>query len=182
MAMTSKEPHFTPLEFTRHAIGDNDILIDIMYSGICHSDIHMGKNEWRPTTYPFVGVPEIAGRVAKVGKCEKRRYGSRCRLWRIRSYGRTVVGLPATENTPTIPISSFVYAAHRKVYGSLIGGIPETQEMLDYSVANNIYPEVEIIPADKIDQAYQNIIDGKVKFRYVIDMSTLKSTIKNNKK
>ena len=86
-----------------------------------------------------------------------------------------IVGLPANENTPIIPTSMLVFAAHRKVYGSLIGGIPETQEMLDYSVAHNIYPEVEIISADRIDDAYKNIIDGKVKFRYVIDMTTLKN-------
>ena len=66
--------------------------------------------------------------------------------------------------------------ARRKVFGSQIGGIKETQEMLDYSVANNIYPEVEIIKADgaEIDKAYQNVLDGKVKFRYVIDMKTMK--------
>ncbi len=48
--------------------------------------------------------------------------------------------------------------------------------MLDYSIANNIYPEVEIIPAtaSSIENAYRNVLDGKVKFRYVIDMSTLK--------
>lgn len=48
--------------------------------------------------------------------------------------------------------------------------------MLDYSFANNIYPDVEIIKADakSIDEAYQNVLDGKVKFRYVIDMKTLK--------
>lgn len=47
--------------------------------------------------------------------------------------------------------------------------------MLDYSVAHDIYPEVEIIPADAaaIDEAYKNVLDGKVKFRYVIDMSTM---------
>ena len=48
--------------------------------------------------------------------------------------------------------------------------------MLDYSVKHNIYPEVEIIRANavEIDKAYQNVIDGKVKFRYVIDMQTMK--------
>ena len=48
--------------------------------------------------------------------------------------------------------------------------------MLDYSVANGIYPEVEIIPADgkTITEAYQKAVDGDVKFRYVIDMQTLK--------
>lgn len=66
--------------------------------------------------------------------------------------------------------------AQRKIYGSLIGSIQETQEMLDYSVANNIYPEVVVINADgkSIDEAYRNVVDGKVQFRYVIDMSTLK--------
>lgn len=55
-------------------------------------------------------------------------------------------------------------------------GIRETQEMLDYSVEHKIYPEVEVIQADgkEIDKAYQNVLDGEVKFRYVIDMSTMK--------
>ena len=48
--------------------------------------------------------------------------------------------------------------------------------MIDYSVAHHIYPEVGIINAEaaEIDKAYRNVQDGKVKFRYVIDMSTLK--------
>lgn len=47
--------------------------------------------------------------------------------------------------------------------------------MLDFSIANNIYPEVEVIKADtaEIENAYKSILDGKVKFRYVIDMSTI---------
>ena len=58
----------------------------------------------------------------------------------------------------------------------MIGGIRQTQEMLDYSVANGIYPDVQIIEADgnAIDNAYRNVQDGKVQFRYVIDMSTMK--------
>jgi len=65
-----------------------------------------------------------------------------------------------------------VMNSNRKIFGSQIGGIKETQEMLDYSVANGIYPEVEILPADAqtITDAYQKVVDGKVKFRYVIDM------------
>ena len=346
MAMFSKEPHFQYYEFTRHAMGDNDIFIDIMYSGICHSDIHMGKSEWGAIQYPYVGGHEIAGRVTKVGKnvtkfkvgdyagigciinscgvcdackagkeqlCEKGMVGTYAtvdymhdneitqggysnnyvvsekyaikiqknadmkrvapllcagittyspiqfskvgkddnvavagfgglghiavqylvtlgakvtifditedkradakRLGAVRYvnvnnpeelkelnnqfsfiistipakydpllYVRmlkengelAIIGLPANENTPIIPSSMLVFAPHRKVYGSLIGGIPETQEMLDYSIAHNIYPEVEIISANQIDEAYKNVVDGKVKFRYVIDMSTLK--------
>lgn len=85
-----------------------------------------------------------------------------------------IVGLDAQAELNTMQM--ILTAAHRKVYASLIGGIKETQEMLDYSVANNIYPEVVVIPAEAsaIDEAYRNVLDGKVKFRYVIDMSTMK--------
>lgn len=68
LALYSKDGQFEPYEFSRHAVGDNDILIDILYSGICHSDIHMGRSEWGKTTYPFVGGHEIAGRVTQIGK------------------------------------------------------------------------------------------------------------------
>ena len=73
-------------------------------------------------------------------------------------------------------IANTAFPSQRKVDGSLIGGIKETQEMLDYSVAHDIYPEVEIIKADasEIDKAWRNVAEGKVKFRYVIDMSTIK--------
>lgn len=349
LAMFSKEVHFQPYEFTRHAVGDNDILIDIMYSGICHSDIHMGKSEWGNIKYPFVGGHEIAGRVSQIGKhvtkfkvgdyagigciinscgvCKycKRGEENHCERGMVGTYASTdylhdnettqggysnkyvvsekyaikipenadmkrvapllcagittyspihfskvkkgdtvavagfgglghmavqylvalgakvtvfditedkradakrlgavsyvnvnnaeelkglsdqfsfiistipakydpvmyvrmlkengemaIVGLPANENTPIIPTSLLVFSSHRKIYGSLIGGIPETQEMLDYSVAHNIYPEVEIISATSsaVDAAYQNVVAGKVKFRYVIDMATLNS-------
>lgn len=88
-----------------------------------------------------------------------------------------IVGLPAFRNMPSLTVAELVMpGARRKVFGSQIGGIRETQEMLDYSVKHGIYPEVEIIKADgeQIDKAYQNVLDGKVKFRYVIDMKTLK--------
>ena len=57
----------------------------------------------------------------------------------------------------------------------MIGGIKETQEAMDYSVSHNIYPEVDMIKADAdtIKQAFHNVQDGKVKFRYVIDMKTM---------
>lgn len=87
-----------------------------------------------------------------------------------------IVGVPPFANMPTIAVDKFVWQGNRKIFGSQIGGIPETQEMLDYSIANNIYPEVEIIKAEPktVTDVYQNILDGKVKFRYVIDMKTLK--------
>lgn len=81
-----------------------------------------------------------------------------------------IVGLPPTDILPTINIASFVFAGHKKAYGSMIGGMKETQEMLDFSLKHGIYPETELITADKIDEAYEKLSSGKAKFRYVIDM------------
>ena len=71
-AVDSAEGHFHPYEFTRHAIGDNDILIETMYAGICHSDLHAAWDEHQSHgiagIYPMVPGHEIAGRVVKVGK------------------------------------------------------------------------------------------------------------------
>ena len=350
-AIDSADGHFHQHEFTRHAVGDNDILIEILYAGICHSDLHAAWDEQQPqgnfATYPMIPGHEIAGRVVQVGKnvtkfkvgdfagvgcmvnscghchscdihkeqfCEhgatftynspdkyhnneismggysnnivvSERFGIKIpanadikrvapllcagvtpwsviqfsevkrgnkvavvgygglghmavqymvslgadvtifditeekrtdarrmgaskyininnqdemkwlgntfdfivttvpfdyeplqyvQMLKMGSGEMAVIGLPANS---TINIANMALAAsQRKVYGSLIGGIKETQEMLDYSVANNIYPEVEVIRADaqEIDKAYRNVSDGKVKFRYVIDMSTLK--------
>lgn len=85
-----------------------------------------------------------------------------------------IVGLPAPEDKPKLDFDAFVWQfQNKKIYPSAIGGIKETQEMLDYSVKNNIYPDVEIIPIQKLDEAYQVVAAGKAKFRYVIDMNSL---------
>ncbi|MEI0527445.1 NAD(P)-dependent alcohol dehydrogenase [Brachyspira intermedia] len=85
-----------------------------------------------------------------------------------------ILGLPRTSKMPTL-IAMVGQHGSKKLFGSLIGGIKETQEMLNYSIENNIYPTVEIIKADAqtISDAYRKVIDGKVKFRYVIDMRTI---------
>jgi len=346
-AVFSADGQFKPYEFTRHAVGDNDIEIRILYAGICHSDVHHVRQDWAKEQFPMVPGHEIAGRIVKVGKnvtkfkvgdlagvgcminscgeceaCKENReqycsnvvytyhshdqfhdyeftqggysnnivltekfavkipdnaklekvapllcagittyspihavgvkkgdkvgvagfgglghmavqymvaLGAQVTVFDITENKRAdakrlgairyvnvnnpedlkgldntmsfiistipanydpymyikmlkldgqlcIVGLPATANTPSIRIDKFVWQGGRKVFGSQIGGIKETQEMLDYSVANNIYPEVEMIKADgaTITDAYQKVLDGKVKFRYVIDMSTLK--------
>ena len=61
---------FAPFDFDRRPVGASDILIDIEYCGICHSDIHQARNEWpgfAPTMYPMVPGHEIVGRVVEVG-------------------------------------------------------------------------------------------------------------------
>ena len=55
----------------------------------------------------------------------------------------------------------------------LIGGIPETQEMLDYCAENNIVSDVEVIPISYRNEAYERVLKSDVKYRFVIDMKTL---------
>ena len=66
---TSATGHLGPLQIKRRAIGPNDVLLDVLYCGICHSDIHQARNEWSslPTVYPCVPGHEIIGRVQAVG-------------------------------------------------------------------------------------------------------------------
>jgi uncharacterized zinc-type alcohol dehydrogenase-like protein len=84
-----------------------------------------------------------------------------------------VLGIPGREETASVAMSSLVMLPRRKLYGSQVGGMREMQEMLDYSVANGIYPRVEIIPIQELDGAFEKLKSGEVKYRYVIDMSTL---------
>ena len=61
--------------------------------------------------------------------------------------------------------------AHYSQAGSLIGGVAETQEMLDFCFKHNIYPEVEIIAPDQINKAYDRVLKSDVRYRFVIDAS-----------
>ena len=63
----------------------------------------------------------------------------------------------------------------RTLAGSLIGGIAETQEMLDYCAEHNIVSDVEIISMSEINEAYERMLKSDVKYRFVIDMATLKN-------
>lgn len=347
LAVDEKGGNFRPYEFSRHAVGDDDIQIEILYAGICHSDLHHVSGDWGEEEFPMVPGHEIAGRVVRVGKnvkkfkagdlagvgcmvnscgacaecaedmeqycrdvvltyhdhdqfhggevtqggdsdtivvtekfavkipegaqlekvapllcagittyspihyagvkkgdkvgiagfgglghmgvqyavalgaevtvfditedkCEDARrlgavryvnvnnpedlkgldgtldfilstipakYDPAMYLKMLKRDGQMgIVGLPAFADMPQLSVSALVFQGNRKVFGSQIGGMRETQEMLDYSVKNNIYPQVQVIRAEgkAVDEAYGNVADGKVKFRYVIDMKTLK--------
>ncbi|MDY4425979.1 MAG: NAD(P)-dependent alcohol dehydrogenase [Helicobacter sp.] len=341
-AVQHKDDTFKPFEFSRHALGESDILIEILYAGICHSDIHSARSEWHNGIYPMVPGHEIAGRVVAVGskvskfkvgdyagvgcmvnscgECEackasneqycergmvatydckdychndeptyggysnnivvsekfavmvpqdapldkvapllcagittyaplkfskvkagdkvavagfgglgmmalkyakqmgaevfifarnKNKEQDALKLGATKLYDTTdpkvvterfdlivstiptpyditaylkllklggemgIVGLPPSEVDPKIGAQGLIFNAHKKVYGSLIGGMKETQEMLDFSLKHKIYPETEIISANQINEVYENLTTGKAKFRYVIDMKTL---------
>src|ERR1700753_4032354 len=74
------------------------------------------------------------------------------------------------------PVSSFsLIFARRSLSGSLIGGIAETQEMLDFCGKNNITSDVEVIPIQKVNEAYERLLKSDVKYRFSIDMASLKA-------
>ncbi len=66
-ATHDKNAKFGPFSFERRDVGPNDILIDVEFCGICHSDIHQAKSEWGPSIYPMVPGHEIVGTVSQVG-------------------------------------------------------------------------------------------------------------------
>ena len=330
-----------PFDFSRREVGPHDVQFEILYCGVCHSDLHQVHNEWGATVYPIVPGHEIVGRVTAVGahvkkfsagdlagvgclvdscqecdNCEKGleqfcrngftgtyngndkisggvTYGgysnqivvdekfvlkvsdklplanvapllcagittySPLRHWKVgKGHKVAVVGLgglghmavklaasfgaevtmlstsPGKEHdarhlgahhfaltsdeqqlkgltakfdfiidtvsaehnynlylgmlntdgvmicvgappTPSL-ISAFSLIGGRKsLAGSLIGGIAETQEMLDYCAEHNITSDVEVIDMAYIDEAYKRMLKGDVKYRFVIDMATL---------
>ncbi|GLG02643.1 hypothetical protein Alches_26840 [Alicyclobacillus hesperidum subsp. aegles] len=75
-----------------------------------------------------------------------------------------------------MPINVFPLILHRRSFaGSAIGGIRETQEMLDFCAEHGVVPEIEVISADQIDEAWERVLASDVRYRFVIDISTMKS-------
>jgi alcohol dehydrogenase (NADP+) len=84
----------------------------------------------------------------------------------------TLVGAPDNP----LPISAFgLLFGRRSLSGSLIGGIAETQEMLDFCGEHNITADVEVIPIQKVNEAYERLLKSDVKYRFSIDMASLKA-------
>src|SRR5438552_814885 len=201
---------------------DRDVQIEILFCGICHSDLHSVRNEWSEfmaTNYPIVPGHEIVGRVIKVGSAvTKYKPGdiaavgcmvdsdgtcAQCKAGLeqfcpntivtfdfvldavsadhdINAYinllgvdgNLTLVGAPAKP----VAVSAFSLIMGRRSFsGSAIGGIPETQEMLDFCGEHNITADVEVIPIQKAREAYERLVKSDVKYRFSIDMASLKS-------
>ena len=86
---------------------------------------------------------------------------------------RTIIVVGALE--PLAPINNQQCAMHRVGFaGSIIGSIADTQEVLDFCAEHGIGPDVQVIPIQEINHAYKEVISGDVRFRYVIDMASLK--------
>jgi uncharacterized zinc-type alcohol dehydrogenase-like protein len=83
----------------------------------------------------------------------------------------TLVGAPATPH-PSPSVFGLIFK-RRRIAGSLIGGIAETQEMLDFCAEHNIVSDIEMIDMQQINEAYERMLKSDVKYRFVIDMATL---------
>ncbi len=86
----------------------------------------------------------------------------------------TQVGVPAEPLS--LSVGSLIFG-RRSLSGSLIGGIKETQEMLDFCGKHNITADIELIPIQKINEAYDRLEKSDVKYRFVIDMASLKQAL-----
>jgi len=82
-----------------------------------------------------------------------------------------LVGAPASP--PPSPELFALITKRRSIAGSMIGGIPETQEMLDFYVKHGIASDIETIRAEEINGAYERMLKGDVKYRFVIDTVSL---------
>ncbi|MBO9154313.1 NAD(P)-dependent alcohol dehydrogenase [Chitinophaga sp. GCM10012297] len=86
-------------------------------------------------------------------------------------------GIQICVGVPPTPLELYGFSLignRRSIAGSMIGGIPETQEMLDYCAEHNIVSDVEVIDINYVNEAYERMLKGDVRYRFVIDMSTLK--------
>ncbi|MDE1851814.1 MAG: NAD(P)-dependent alcohol dehydrogenase [Candidatus Micrarchaeota archaeon] len=342
-ATRSPNGKLAPFNFMRRPVGKADVLIDIMYCGICHSDIHSARSEWRGSAYPVVPGHEIVGKVSAVGQsvrkfrkgdivgvgcmvgsCGKCKYckegheyncveggpiwtygsydkhtkghtfggysnnivvdqGFVLRIpkgmdlartaplmcagtttytplsyWKVKkgqtvgvlglgglghvavkiakSMGAKVIVLTSSKNKvkdalrlgasaalltsdrkqmerhndsfdliidtvsadhdvnsfmpllkldgklvlvglPSSPLKVAAFSivgGHRALAGSGLGGVEETQQMLDYCAKHGIAADIELIPIQKVNEAYDRIVKGDVKYRFVIDLKSLK--------
>jgi len=89
----------------------------------------------------------------------------------LKPHGRyTIVGVP--EKPMSVAAFSLIMG-NRSLSGSAIGGIAETQEMLDYCAEHGIVSDIELIPIQKVNEAYGRVVKSDVKYRFVIDMKSL---------
>lgn len=345
-AAISAHSKLAPFTFERREVGEHDVKVDILYCGICHSDIHVARNEWWETRYPVVPGHEIVGRVSQKGSqvkdfeigeivaigvivgscgvcnacrnyleqfCEEEfvetfnspdpytdgvTYGgysqnmvvnekyvfhlpealkqgdiaaiapllcagittySPLKHWKVgkgqkvgiigigglghlavkfaKALGAEVVAITSTEEKLTdakklgasvtlletdteelmrhgdsfdfllctLPVSydenkyidllkhdgvmcvvgipaslleglraDKLILGRKSIAGSLIGGLEETKEMLEFCAQHDIKADVEIIPIEQVNEAFDRVVNKEVRYRYVIDMATLK--------
>jgi alcohol dehydrogenase (NADP+) len=83
-----------------------------------------------------------------------------------------IINTTARSEESAISIGPFsLTSARRSLAGSAVGGIQETQEMLDFCSKHNIACDIELIPIQKVNEAYERVVRGDVRYRFVIDIA-----------
>jgi len=165
-AAPSASSPLAPTIIRRRAPGPRDVQLDVLFCGVCHSDLHQVRNEWQsmmPTVYPCVPGHEIVGRVVAVGRDVRGfREGDLAAVGCLVDSCRTCAACldhqeqfcagPATftYNSPDPHLGGVTLGGYS---GSLIGGIRETQEMLDFCADHGITSDIELIPISMINEA-----------------------------
>ncbi|TAI53308.1 putative formaldehyde dehydrogenase AdhA [Bacillus paralicheniformis] len=132
--------------------------------------LRFGADHYFATSDPAVFI-ELAGRFDLILNTVSANLDVDAYLSLLRVDGTLVnVGAPAEPDQYSV---FSLIMGRRSIAGSLVGGIRETQEMLDFAAEHGIAPQIEVIGADQVDEAYERVLRSDVRYRFVIDISTL---------
>ncbi|MEU8511685.1 NAD(P)-dependent alcohol dehydrogenase [Kitasatospora sp. NPDC048722] len=132
--------------------------------------LKLGADDYRATSDPAT-FTELAGRFDLIVNTVSADLDLSAYLGLLRVDG-TMVQVGAPEKPVTVNAHALL-TGRRSLAGSMIGGLPETQEMLDFCGEHGIAAEIELIGADRINEAYERVLAGDVRYRFVIDAATI---------
>ncbi|PWZ12851.1 putative cinnamyl alcohol dehydrogenase 8B [Zea mays] len=186
----------SPYSFSRRVPKDDDVTIKVLYCGICHTDLHVIKNDWRNAMYPVVPGHEIVGVVTGVGGGVTRfKAGDTVGVGYFAATG-TMDGIIDTVSAwhpitpllallkplgqmvivgaPSKPLELPAYAivpGGKGVAGNNVGSVRDCQAMLEFAGKHGIGAEVEVIKMDYVNTAMERLEKNDVRYRFVIDVA-----------
>ncbi|WP_354643711.1 NAD(P)-dependent alcohol dehydrogenase [Kitasatospora camelliae] len=152
-----------------HAMGA-EVTVLSQSLGKREDGLRFGADDYRATADPAT-FTDLAGTFDLIVNTVSADLDLNAYLDLLRVNGTLVqVGLPENPS----PVGAFaLVGGRRSLAGSMIGGIPETQEMLDFCAEHGIGAEIEVISADRINEAYARVVASDVRYRFVIDTATI---------
>ncbi len=132
--------------------------------------LRLGADEYFATSEPGT-FTELSGRFDLILNTVSANLNLADYLGLLKTDG-TLVELGMPENPMTVPAGALIFG-RRSISGSLIGGIPQTQEMLDFCAEHDVTPEIEVIDASYVNEAYERVLASDVRYRFVIDTATI---------
>lgn len=134
-----------PFSFERRDPGPNDVVVDILYCGICHTDIHQARNDWGGSVYPMVPGHEIVGRVARVGSAvTKFKEGDLAGIGCMVDSCRTCVNCRDGEEQFCVKGSTFTYNSPEKQTGKSTFGGYSNNIVVDEAFVLKISPKLDL--------------------------------------